>query len=245
MAVSLPYTRFTHAADHTAPAAVPSSDGTSQFAFTWNCISGYATTVNSANLAQTAPFLTSNATALYPYVNKGTVDVSGGHFTGRRRLQQVHDQQRPAHPRAHFRGGQRPRPEDRRQLRHPGERRRHPRRPPGGQVGGRLPRQDAGRRRRLLLPGLSAQPRVRVECPPRERRFPGRLAEEHVGHGRGRRGPRRGGLIPDDGQVLPAGGSQVPAGGPAGLAVPHERDRQERQGRRLPKADLLRRRLDP
>ncbi len=78
-AVSLPYTRFTHAADHTAPAAVPAG-GSSQFAFTWNCITGYATTVNSANPAQTAPFLTSNATALYPYVNKGTVDVSGGHF---------------------------------------------------------------------------------------------------------------------------------------------------------------------
>jgi hypothetical protein len=79
-AVSLPYTRFTHAADHTAPAAVPSTDGSAQFAFTWNCISGYATTVNSDNPAQTAPFLTSNAKALYPFVNTGTIDVSGGHF---------------------------------------------------------------------------------------------------------------------------------------------------------------------
>ena len=78
MAVSLPYTRFTHAADHTAPASVPGTG--SQFTFTWSCISGYATTANSANPAQTAPLLTSPATSLYPFVNTGTVDVSGGHF---------------------------------------------------------------------------------------------------------------------------------------------------------------------
>ncbi len=78
MAVSLPYTRFTHAADHTAAASVPTT--ASQFAFTWNCISGYASTANSANPTQKAPLLTSAANALYPYVNTGTVDVSGGHF---------------------------------------------------------------------------------------------------------------------------------------------------------------------
>jgi hypothetical protein len=80
MAVSLPYTRFTHAADHTAPASVPVPDTASQFSFTWNCIKGYATTVNTANPTQAAPFLTSNETSLYPYVNTGTIDVSGGHF---------------------------------------------------------------------------------------------------------------------------------------------------------------------
>jgi hypothetical protein len=79
-AVSLPYTRFTHAADHTAPASIPVPDTSPQFAFTWNCISGYATTANTANPAQTAPALTSNKASLYPFVNTGTIDVSGGHF---------------------------------------------------------------------------------------------------------------------------------------------------------------------
>ncbi|HZZ58093.1 MAG TPA: glycoside hydrolase family 9 protein, partial [Opitutaceae bacterium] len=80
MAVALPFTRFTHAADHTAPASIPVPDSAPQFAFTWNCIGGYAATVNTANPAQLAPFLTSNETSLYPFVNTGTVDVSGGHF---------------------------------------------------------------------------------------------------------------------------------------------------------------------
>jgi hypothetical protein len=78
MAVALPFTRFTHAADHTAPALVP--DTTSTFNFTWTTITNYATTVNSANPTQIAPFLTSNAASLYPYVRTGSVDVSGGHF---------------------------------------------------------------------------------------------------------------------------------------------------------------------
>jgi len=78
MAVSLPYTRFTHAADHTAPALVP--DTTAKFNFTWTTIGGYATTVNSSNPTQIAPFLTSNAKALFPYQRTGSVDVSGGHF---------------------------------------------------------------------------------------------------------------------------------------------------------------------
>jgi len=80
MAVSLPYTRFTHAADHTAPASIPVPDTNPLFSFTWNCISGYATTVNTANPPQLAPFLTSNETSLYPFVNTGKIDVSGGHF---------------------------------------------------------------------------------------------------------------------------------------------------------------------
>jgi hypothetical protein len=79
-AAALPYTRFTHAADHTAPAQVPSNDADPQFAFTWSCIAGYASTVNSNNPAQTAPLLTSEAKSLYPFVNTGTVDVSGGHW---------------------------------------------------------------------------------------------------------------------------------------------------------------------
>jgi hypothetical protein len=55
-------------------------DSLPAYAFTWKCIGGYAATVNTANPPQIAPFLTSNETALYPYVNTGTVDVAGGHF---------------------------------------------------------------------------------------------------------------------------------------------------------------------
>ena len=79
MAVTMPFTRFVHDADHTAPAQVPAIDSDPQFAFTWKTIAGYASTVNADNPTQTAPLLTSAASALYPYVNTGTVDVSGGH----------------------------------------------------------------------------------------------------------------------------------------------------------------------
>jgi hypothetical protein len=80
VATTLPFTRFTHAADHTAPAQIPSNDSDPQFAFTWSTIAGYASTVNSNNPAQVAPLLTSEAKSLYPFVNTGTVDVSGGHW---------------------------------------------------------------------------------------------------------------------------------------------------------------------
>ena len=76
--VALPYTRFTHAADHTKPALVP--DTSSTFNFTWTTIASYATTVNTANAAQTAPLLTSAANALYPYQRTGSIDTAGGHF---------------------------------------------------------------------------------------------------------------------------------------------------------------------
>jgi hypothetical protein len=79
-AVGLPYTRFAHAADHTAPAQIPANDSDPQFSFTWTCIAGYASTVNSNNPAQTAPMLKSEANSLYPFVKTGTVDVSGGHW---------------------------------------------------------------------------------------------------------------------------------------------------------------------
>jgi hypothetical protein len=79
-AVTMPFTRYTHAADHTAPAQVPANDADPQFSFTWATIAGYASTVNSNNPAQRAPLLTSAAQSLYPYVNTGTVDVAGGHF---------------------------------------------------------------------------------------------------------------------------------------------------------------------
>jgi len=79
-AVGLPYTRFAHAADHTAPAQIPANDSDPQFSFTWKCIAGYASAANSNNAPQTAPILTSEANSLYPFVNAGTVDVSGGHW---------------------------------------------------------------------------------------------------------------------------------------------------------------------
>ena len=76
--VALPYTRFTHAADHTIPSLVP--DTSSKFSFTWTTVAGYASTANSANPTQTAPILTSASNALYPYVRTGSVDTAGGHF---------------------------------------------------------------------------------------------------------------------------------------------------------------------
>src|SRR5581483_5762998 len=76
--VAMPYTRFTHAADHTAPANVVASAST--YTFTWTTISNYAIQANSDNPAQTAPLLTSPSKQLYPFINQGPVDVSGGHF---------------------------------------------------------------------------------------------------------------------------------------------------------------------
>ena len=72
----LPYTRHTHEACHTAPTAVPSGSG---FNFTWTKIAEYGNTINANNPAQIAPKLVSEATALYPYNRKGTIDTSGGH----------------------------------------------------------------------------------------------------------------------------------------------------------------------
>jgi hypothetical protein len=82
--IGLPYTRFAHAADHTAPASVPVPDTNPAFANTWSCINSYTSQVtpNSPPLQfpQTAQALTSNESSLYPFVNTGTVDVSGGHW---------------------------------------------------------------------------------------------------------------------------------------------------------------------
>ena len=77
-ASALPYTRFVHGACHTARAQVPvQSDG--RFAFTWARIADYAGAANPDNPPQTAPALTSEASQLYPFVRRGTVDLSGGH----------------------------------------------------------------------------------------------------------------------------------------------------------------------
>jgi Glycosyl hydrolase family 9/Cellulase N-terminal ig-like domain len=75
---ALPFTRFVHDACHTAGAQVPEQSDP-QFAFTWATIARYAGAPNPNNPAQVAPPLTSEANQLYPFVRRGTVDVSGGH----------------------------------------------------------------------------------------------------------------------------------------------------------------------
>jgi hypothetical protein len=77
--VALPFTRFTHAPDHLAPAGVPTNDS-APFAFTWMTVANYSSEVNSDNPPQVAPGLTNYSAQLFPFVNQGTVSVSGGHF---------------------------------------------------------------------------------------------------------------------------------------------------------------------
>jgi Glycosyl hydrolase family 9/Cellulase N-terminal ig-like domain len=83
-AIGLPFTRFAHSADHTAPASVPTPDTSATFAFTWSTINSYTSQVTQNSppmqFPQSAPALTSNETSLYPFVNTGSVDVSGGHW---------------------------------------------------------------------------------------------------------------------------------------------------------------------
>jgi hypothetical protein len=74
----LPFTRFVHDACHTAPAQVPVQSDP-QFAFTWATIAGYGGVPGADHPPQIAPPLTSEASQLYPFVRRGTVDVSGGH----------------------------------------------------------------------------------------------------------------------------------------------------------------------
>ena len=73
---SLPFTRFTHDACHTAPAEVPTM--AARFDFANQTLAGYAAPENK-NPNQTAPPLKNVAASLYPFVNKGPVDVRGGH----------------------------------------------------------------------------------------------------------------------------------------------------------------------
>jgi len=77
--VAMPFTRFTHAIDHIDPATVP-TNASDPFVFTWTTISNYASAVNPNNPPQVAPLLTSPSAQLYPFVNPGPLDVSGGHF---------------------------------------------------------------------------------------------------------------------------------------------------------------------
>jgi hypothetical protein len=77
--VEMPFTRFAHALDHMAPASVPTNNS-APFAFTWETVSNYATQLNLDNPSQIAPILTNYTAQLFPFVNQGTVSVSGGHF---------------------------------------------------------------------------------------------------------------------------------------------------------------------
>jgi len=77
--VDMPFTRFTHAVDHNGPTFVP-VDYSSLFQYTWDTISGYASSPNSDNPPQTAPLLASPGNQLYPFINQGPVYVGGGHF---------------------------------------------------------------------------------------------------------------------------------------------------------------------
>lgn len=76
-AMGLPYTRFAHDICHDAPATVPTN--TAAYPFTWTTIAGYANTPNPNNPPQIAPLLTSPSAQLFPFINQGPVDVSGGH----------------------------------------------------------------------------------------------------------------------------------------------------------------------
>jgi hypothetical protein len=76
-AIAMPYTRFTHDACHTAPASVPTT--AAAYPFTWTTVSNYAHTINTENPTQIAPALDSPSAQLFPFVNQGPVDVSGGH----------------------------------------------------------------------------------------------------------------------------------------------------------------------
>ncbi|HSU54382.1 MAG TPA: glycoside hydrolase family 9 protein [Candidatus Dormibacteraeota bacterium] len=77
--VAMPFTRFTHAADHVSPALVPTNDS-APFAFTWQTVSNYSSEVNPDNPRQVAPGLTNYPAQLFPFVNQGKVSVFGGHF---------------------------------------------------------------------------------------------------------------------------------------------------------------------
>jgi hypothetical protein len=77
--VAMPFTRFTHALDHMAPASVPTNNS-APFVFTWETVSNYTTQLNPDNPPQIAPILTNYTAQLFPFVNQGTASVSGGHF---------------------------------------------------------------------------------------------------------------------------------------------------------------------
>jgi hypothetical protein len=72
----LPFTRFTHGACHTAPAEVP--DMSRKFASVNESLAKESANYKD-NPRHTAPQLKNVAAGLYPFVNRGPVDVRGGH----------------------------------------------------------------------------------------------------------------------------------------------------------------------
>ena len=74
--VALPWSRYTHDGCHTNPASIPWPP--QNYAWTWQTISNYSLITNPDNPVQTAPKINAN-NLLFPYVNQGKVDVSGGH----------------------------------------------------------------------------------------------------------------------------------------------------------------------
>ncbi|MDB6065738.1 MAG: hypothetical protein JWR26_1946 [Pedosphaera sp.] len=73
---AMPFTRFTHGPCHTAPAEVPVPEAS--YKFTWETIAEKSSDFKN-NPRHTAPQLKSEKSQLYPFVNPGKVDVSGGH----------------------------------------------------------------------------------------------------------------------------------------------------------------------
>ena len=71
---SQPHTRHEHGVCHAAPAEVPTMAHTAVNATLANVSSDYA-----SNLRHTAPRLDSVDAFLYPFINRGPIDVSGGH----------------------------------------------------------------------------------------------------------------------------------------------------------------------
>lgn len=73
---ALPYTRFVHGACHTAPAEVPTMSA--RFESVNDSLAKESANYKD-NPRHTAPQLKNVAASLYPFVNPGPVDVSGGH----------------------------------------------------------------------------------------------------------------------------------------------------------------------
>lgn len=73
---SLPFTRHTHTRCHYAQAQIPTMDP--EFSHTQDFLA-LVTTDYADNPRHTAPRLQNVASSLYPFVNQGKVDVSGGH----------------------------------------------------------------------------------------------------------------------------------------------------------------------
>ncbi len=73
---ALPFTRFVHSPCHTAPAAVP--DMSQKFSSVNESLAKESANFKD-NPRHTAPQLKNVAASLYPFVNHGPVDVSGGH----------------------------------------------------------------------------------------------------------------------------------------------------------------------